>query len=289
MMSHFMSYQLVILNGEKRGERLTVGRAPVTIGRNSSCDICLPDPDIGELHAKITPRAEELQICVTEESNRLLINKSEVHESPLKHGDVIEIGHTRLFVQSYINTGTWEGLAGFRKWRKWLTIGLPILILIAITLTIKRCSHESDPSPAPNAANRLNRPSVNYNTNNTDWTVTNIPTILINPTVILTSSPPEIIEAEDILIQLRTNDLQREIELSQNEMEFATRFFAAASTQNQEEQTIPDNTVSKDIIQQAEESLGAITTTPSQPVTTNSFLNAGSIETSTNQADTLQN
>ncbi len=257
-MPHFMSYQLVILNGEKHGERLTIGRSPVTIGRGSSCDICLPDSEIGELHAKITPRAEQLQICVMGETNRLLINKSEVHESPLKHGDVIEIGHTRLFVQSYLNTGTWEGLAGFRKWRKLLTIGLPLLVLATILL-IGNCSFFKI-TPPPTPAARLSRPYTNNDTNNTDWMVTNIPTILINPTVILTSSPPEIVEAEDMLIQSRTNNIEQEIKLAQSEMEFATRFLDAARAQNPKESTVPDN-----------------------------FTNMGASETSTNQADNLKN
>ena len=41
-----MIYRLVILNGDRRGERITVTEEPMSIGRGETCDIRFDDPEV---------------------------------------------------------------------------------------------------------------------------------------------------------------------------------------------------------------------------------------------------
>lgn len=245
MMQRFMSYRIVILNGDKRGERLDIGRSPLTIGRGAACDIQLPDPLIGEIHAKITPQPAGLHICVSAETHRLTVNHADVQESSLKHGDMVEIGTTRLFVQSQRSPGTWESLSEFRKWRKGITIGLPVLLLIVIALTY----HRSNPKPAqhPVSEAALHRPhtSAMTDTNNTDWMVTNVPQILINSSIILTPYPPEIIEAREAFRLVRTNNIQQETAAALEDLEFATSFLAEARQHSSVGQSVSNEAINE--------------------------------------------
>lgn len=287
-MQRFMSYRIVILNGEKRGERLDIGRAPLTLGRGTSCDIQLPDSNIGEIHAQITPKSDELFINVMGENNRLLVNKADVQAASLKHGDVIEIGATRLFIQSQNTSGTWEGLIRFRRWRKWISIGLPILLLTGIALTLNQCRHETTP-PVPEAVPRASYTPPVADSNNTDWMVTNIPRIKIRSSVVMSPAPPEVVESELMFLQSRTNNIQQEIDISLQEIEFATKFLEEARKQGAEKPAIPDVTPPDDIIQQAEASLSLTTSVPTEPVGSNTPSEMTVNEAPTNQAESLKN
>jgi len=240
MISRFMSYRIVILNGAKRGERLDIGRSALTIGRGPLCDIQLPDHDISETHAKISPLADGLQISVLGETDRLKVNKAEIKTSSLENGDMIEIGTTRLFVQSQRIPGPWENLHWLRKWRKWITIGLPILLLASVPLVFNRCRQKAEPQPAPSPVARHSLSSSMTDTNNTDWMVTNAPQIQIHSSIILTSIPPEIDDAKKVFMQSRTNNLQQEIDAAQREIEFAATFLSEASAHPPETQAPPD-------------------------------------------------
>ena len=281
-----MPYQIIILNGEKRGERLNVGRSALSIGREASCEIQLSDPAIEKIHATISTNAEGLQISALGKTHHLTVNKSDVQTSSLKHGDVIEIGTTRLFVQSQRSPGTWDSLTKFRQWRKWVTIGLPILILAFIILTFRQC--HSDIPEAP-----ISKPTLIHNytpdTNNTDWIVTNVPQIMIHPSIILTSLPPEIVDAQKALIRSSNTNIQMEIDAALNELEFATSFLNEARKHDSETPTLPDSTLSKTILQQAEESLSLSTSVSSLSVTTNSIPNVTTNEAITNRVEDLKN
>ena len=287
MMSTFMSYRIVILNGEKRGERLEIGRPPLTIGRAPSCDIQLPDPDIGEIHAQLSSVDDELQISAFGSTNLIRVNKSSVHESGLKHGDVIEIGATRLFIQSQRSSGSWERFAGLRKWRNWLTIGFPLLLLISVALTLSRCRHESGIKPVASPAPRRSYTRTSIDTNNTDWMVTNVSRIVIHPTVILTTNPPEIVEARELFIQFRTNTTEQEIETARREIDFATEFLAEARKAKIE--AIPDSPVPATLLEEAEKSLALTAPAPVSSMDTNTLSDIDTNMISTIQADSLKN
>lgn len=239
MMSRFMSYQIVILNGERHGERIAVGQTALTIGRSNSCDLPLPDPLANDVHAMIVPAANGLAITAQGESTRVVLNNAIVTQSSLKHGDIVEIGSTRLFIQTQGPSATWESLAGFHKWRRWITLGVPLLILIATPLALKRGLPTADPTPSPSPAPGRAHVSVASDTNDADWMVTNVPSVTIHASITLTSLPPEIVEAREIVLLTVSNHVQQEIELALRDVEFATRFLDEAGQQQHNEPVSP--------------------------------------------------
>ncbi|MFH0878895.1 MAG: FHA domain-containing protein [Lentisphaerota bacterium] len=85
-----------------KGQQITVDQAPMTLGREASCDIHLPDTEVALKHAVIEHTPEGLFIRDLNSMNKILVNKREVRESRLKHGDQIELGRTHFLVQARV-------------------------------------------------------------------------------------------------------------------------------------------------------------------------------------------
>ncbi len=97
-----MLYRLVVITGPLKGQRITVDPDPMKLGRDTDCDIVLPDDEAALVHAQIEHRPEGLFIRDLGSMNKLIVNKREVQESRLKHGDTVEIGRTRFLVQAVV-------------------------------------------------------------------------------------------------------------------------------------------------------------------------------------------
>ncbi|MCE9613007.1 MAG: FHA domain-containing protein [Lentisphaerae bacterium] len=97
-----MIYRLVILNGDRKGQQITVPEDPLTIGRGKECGLCLNDPEIATAHARVTHTAQGLGIVDLGSMGKVLVNNHGVRESTLRHGDIVELGHTRLLVQAVV-------------------------------------------------------------------------------------------------------------------------------------------------------------------------------------------
>ena len=139
-----MIYRLIILNGDRRGEQITLTQAPMIIGRAETCDIRFNDPEIALSHAEITHTPDGLYIRDLGSMNRLLINNREVRAAHPKHGDVVEVGHTRFLVQAYVQaevTGKVEEEIKDedKRWR--IAGGVLLLLVIAVIIFIPRCEH----------------------------------------------------------------------------------------------------------------------------------------------------
>ncbi|MEI7879827.1 MAG: FHA domain-containing protein, partial [bacterium] len=138
-----MIYRLIILSGDRRGEQITLSQDPMTIGRDKSCDICLNDPEIALSHAEITHTTEGLFIRDLGSMNRLIINHREVHEAHPKHGDVVEVGNTRLLIQAYVQAevqGKPEKEEKDEEDKRWRIVGAFLLLLVTgIIIFIPRC------------------------------------------------------------------------------------------------------------------------------------------------------
>ena len=281
-----MSYRLIILNGEKRGERLDIGRTPLTIGKGASCDIQLPDPQAEELHAHLASLSDELRITAFENGHPLRINKATTHESLLKHGDVIEIGTTRLFIQSQGHTDKWNGLAGLRSWRKGLTIGLPLLILTGLALTLNHYRHQTGTSPAPTPARTHSQAGTDPD--NTDWMVTNVEKIVIHPAVFLTSTPPDIAEAAVLFKEIKTDAIDQEIKAAHEILRFATEFLAEARKLDSQTHPIPESPSSATLLEEAEVSIGLTPARTDSSNNTNPLSPSISNEAPSNQAESLK-
>ncbi len=97
-----MIYRLIVLNGAAKGTRITIDPDPMTLGRETDCDISLPDEEIALHHARIEQRGSELFISDLGSMNKIILNKHEVQHSRLKHGDIFELGRTRLLVEAIV-------------------------------------------------------------------------------------------------------------------------------------------------------------------------------------------
>jgi len=72
-------------------------KATLLIGRDKSCDICLPDTSVSRYHARI--QTEPLTICDTNSSNGVLIDNKRINPGihcPLKDGTIIALGRITL-------------------------------------------------------------------------------------------------------------------------------------------------------------------------------------------------
>ncbi|MEI6167441.1 MAG: FHA domain-containing protein [bacterium] len=142
-----MIYRLIILSGDRRGEQITLTREPMIIGRAATCEIRLSDPEIALSHAEIAHPDDGIFIRDLGSMNRLLINNREVHEAHLKHGDVVEVGHTRFLIQAYVQAEVereseaedQEEKANRRK--PWIFGGGMILLVGFLLIFIPRCEH----------------------------------------------------------------------------------------------------------------------------------------------------
>jgi len=97
-----MIYRLIVLTGPLKGQRITVDPDPMVIGRQEECDIQLPDNEVALHHAQLEHRGSELFIRDLGSMNKVILNKREVQETRLKHGDILELGRTRLLVQAIV-------------------------------------------------------------------------------------------------------------------------------------------------------------------------------------------
>ena len=106
-----MMYRLIVVSGPLIGQRLTVERAPMTLGRDPDCTVHIPDEEVARKHAVLEHRPEGLFIRDLGSMNRILVNHREVRDARLRHGDEVELGRTRFLVQALIQAD----VAGIRR------------------------------------------------------------------------------------------------------------------------------------------------------------------------------
>lgn len=218
-----MEYRLIILNGEQRGERRDIGTHPLRVGSDPESGLRLNDPDVLPDHAVLTPGEDSLTIRCFSQTNPIQVNGVETSEAALRHGDVAQVGTTRLFVQALGNPVAWGNLARFRRARIWIATGVPIVILCAATIFLRECRKPVPAAPPPTAL-----PIIEPALYPDDCLVTNIPQVRINDSVSLTSSPPDIVEASETLKTHRPESSQKGIAVARGELEAATRFLEEA-------------------------------------------------------------
>ncbi len=133
-----MLYRLIVLSGPLKGRRLTVERAPTTVGRDPACAIHLDDEEVALRHAVFEHNDAGLLVRDLGTMNRVLVNKREIREAHLRHGDEIEIGRTRFLVQALFQAEVeGQGAAEEKDPRRILgttprAVGLLVLFLVIL-------------------------------------------------------------------------------------------------------------------------------------------------------------
>lgn len=75
-----------------------LGDLPVTIGRESDCDITVDSLAVGPHHARISPHPDGYSIAALNPDDTIVLNNETVAQAALHHGDLIRIGkHTLHF------------------------------------------------------------------------------------------------------------------------------------------------------------------------------------------------
>ncbi|HEX2050767.1 MAG TPA: DUF3662 and FHA domain-containing protein [Actinomycetota bacterium] len=77
-------------------ERISITRAPVTIGRLSTNDVVLSDPNVSRRHAELRRDGESWTIADLGSTNGTLVNGKDATDRPLSHGDRISFGTSEL-------------------------------------------------------------------------------------------------------------------------------------------------------------------------------------------------
>lgn len=75
---------------------IELGDRPVILGRDSDCDIELPDSSVSERHAKIEPLGEGYLLKDLQTTNGTFINEDRIESQALRAGDTIRIGNQIL-------------------------------------------------------------------------------------------------------------------------------------------------------------------------------------------------
>ncbi|UQA62418.1 VWA domain-containing protein [Polyangium aurulentum] len=88
---------LVIISGERKGERYRLDGADLIIGRTSAAQICIADANISRQHARITAQRGRFFVADLGSTNTTRLNGHDlVKPTPLSPGDVLLVGSIEL-------------------------------------------------------------------------------------------------------------------------------------------------------------------------------------------------
>lgn len=83
---------LVVLQGQRLGQRIDVGDAPLVIGRAPECDFQIMERSISREHSRIWRGPSGYRIKDLDSTNKTLLNDQPIIEAELKDGDHVTIG-----------------------------------------------------------------------------------------------------------------------------------------------------------------------------------------------------
>lgn len=87
---------LIVIDGWEEGFEFELDDFPVFIGRDESCNVCIPLPSISRHHAVISWTDEKFILRDQKSTNGTYLNNKIITESLLKHGDEITVGEVTL-------------------------------------------------------------------------------------------------------------------------------------------------------------------------------------------------
>ena len=91
-----MTPELVIINGPLKGTIFALSQDEISIGRESSNQLCIPALSVSRRHCMIMRKSEQCQIIDLNSFNGTLVNGIPIMQQPLRHGDQISIGDILL-------------------------------------------------------------------------------------------------------------------------------------------------------------------------------------------------
>lgn len=88
--------KLLVTNGEKKGISYRVAEQIITMGRDLSNTMVLPDMSVSRIHARVVPKAKKYVIEDLGSVNGTFVNQERVTRRTLKIGDTIILGKTHV-------------------------------------------------------------------------------------------------------------------------------------------------------------------------------------------------
>ncbi len=95
--------QLIVILEKQVIKRLTVKGTSITFGRNSKCEISLPDRTISNHHARITVVRDDCFLEDLDSTNGTYVNQQLIDRHLLEDGDVINLGKYQIQFQSNLS------------------------------------------------------------------------------------------------------------------------------------------------------------------------------------------
>jgi len=87
---------LIVMDGWDVGMEFELEDFPVFIGRDESCNVCIPLPSVSRQHAVISWTDGKFILRDQKSTNGTYLNNKMVTEGQLKHGDEITVGEVTL-------------------------------------------------------------------------------------------------------------------------------------------------------------------------------------------------
>jgi hypothetical protein len=95
------AHQLVVTAGQLQGTRITLGEAPITIGRSEDSTLVITDDYASARHARLVPRSGQWFVEDLGSTNGTYLDRSKVNgPTPVPLGVPIRIGRTSLELRS---------------------------------------------------------------------------------------------------------------------------------------------------------------------------------------------
>ncbi len=95
-----MSAVFRVVNGQRAGERITVGPGEtLSVGRSGESDLQLLGLGVSRFHCVIEDHGDELVLADLNSSNGTFVNGQRVKRQPLQAGDEVEVGTIKLAVE----------------------------------------------------------------------------------------------------------------------------------------------------------------------------------------------
>ncbi|HEV2582893.1 MAG TPA: FHA domain-containing protein, partial [Ktedonobacteraceae bacterium] len=89
---------LQFLTGPLAGRAIPINKPIVTIGREPTNDISVPDPQVSRQHARLVYNSGQWLIEKIPAQNTISVNSRDVQQSPIANRDIIALGTGTTFV-----------------------------------------------------------------------------------------------------------------------------------------------------------------------------------------------
>lgn len=127
--------QFKILSGKKAGTEMVARHFPFQVGRGAGCELSLDDPGVWDKHFQISLDSTEGFVLASEANTSVVISGKTVQRTPLRSGDIIEIGLAKIL---FALSPTCQKSLVLREWLTWVALAALCLGQVALIYRLAR-------------------------------------------------------------------------------------------------------------------------------------------------------